>query len=264
MSPVPDRARQLLSQAEAQISDGRSRKAAGTFARAFDLLAEGGSESERRELLHRAASGLEAACRSVDHMAPLHDRAETLYRLGMRRADMVTHLVRRLALEDARTDPEALETYIGFLEGGSRLDEDLATRLNQILSFVLHVRLSTPPEEAESHVPLLLRLNRCRPRLTFPKLYLGRYHYVSRDYASARRFFGQISGRLADRPKVLNVQARCAEKLDLIDEALDLYRRSLRHNHHQPHVHFRVGRLLLRRFAATVPAGEDPLALETP
>ena len=131
--------------------------------------------------------------------------------------------------------------------------------MNQVLSYALHVRLTTPVDEAKARAPWLERIHRCRPKLTFPRLFLGRLRYLERDYGRARELLEGVSGRLASNTKVLNVRGRCAEKLGKSAEALELYSRSLAEDQHQPHVHFRIGRLMLARHRKRAAGGSGLL-----
>lgn len=245
------RAVEGLREGETLLAEGKPRKALAPLCEALDSLdaqdlsAAGDPEAVR--LLGTLATALRRACEEAGREDLLEKRGEALFEAGLRRGPEAEKLIRRLALTERRTDVRALSFYIGYLEARGSLDEALRLRLNQILSFALHVRLNSKPEKIRPVVPLLERLHHIRPNLTFPRLYLGRWHYLCGRFREARTYLRDLAGRLGDSPKVLNIRGRSAEKLDLLDEALDLYRRSLAHDRHQPHVHFRAGRILLRQ-----------------
>ena len=244
-----DRARHLLEKGEGHLEGGRFRRAISVLSKGVDAAAgTGPRDAAAVAVLAELASALKRACEGAAKPAVWRDRLETLFMAGLRQGPAAEELLHRMLLEEKRTDDEAIDIGIAYLEGRGPVGEELRVQLNQTLSFALHIRLTTPLEEARLHVPRLERLHAARPKLTFARLYLGRYHYLDRDYARARDLLAPISGRLSDSPKVLNVRARCAEKLDAVDEALTLYGRSLDRDRHQPHVHFRIGRLLLGEY----------------
>lgn len=253
-----ERAREQLEKGKAHLESGRLRRAIATLGKGIDALREGKPDDATSVSLLAALSAalFEAAERSGKPSA-WTDRLLSLFANGLHAGRAAEALVRELAVDQKRADDDALDVYIAFFAAGGRADEQVRLRLNQALSFALHVRLTTPLEEARSRENRLRRLHAARPKLTFPRLYLGRLRYLERDYESARELLAGVSGRLAINPKVLNVRARCAEKLNEADEALDLYRKSLDDDRHQPHVHFRIGRLLVERYRRTMGVGSS-------
>jgi hypothetical protein len=182
-----------------------------------------------------------------------------LFDAGLHRGRAADDHIGTILKSDGRTSPAALDDYLAYLGANGSIPDELRTPMSQILSYALHVRLTTPLDEARARAPRLERLHRARPKLTFPRLFLGRLRYLERDYAQASRLLAGVSGRLASSPKVLNVRGRCAEKLDNETQAISLFRRSLQEDRHQPHVHFRIGRLLLGRYKER--AGDQSFAL---
>lgn len=241
-----DRARHLLDKGIAHLEAGRHRRAMSALGKGVDAMSGGERpDADGVKVLAALADALQRACEGAGKEAAWRERLATIFDAGLHKGPAAEQFMTRLAIEEKRADEQAIDAYITYLEGRGRVGEELRVTLNQVLSYALHIRLTTPIEQARMHVPRLERLHRARPKLTFPRLYLGRYFYLERDYARARDLLAPISGRLSESPKVLNVRARCAEKLDAVDEALELYRLSLSKDRHQPHVHFRIGRLLL-------------------
>lgn len=233
---------------------GKPKRAVRALERALTLL--GGMtlvDPPARDLQRRVAEALLSAWVQAGKKNEISNRDEDLVRAGIRETEMVRIVTHRLAVERKRTDPEALDTYVAAIESGVALERPVRERLNQILAFTLHVRLNSPPATVAHLVPLLERLHRARPQLNFVRLYLGRYHYLRREYATARTYLEPVDGRLGSSPKVLNVLGRSCEKLGLAAEAADSYRRSLEADSHQPHIHFRIGRVLLRQYQASAP-----------
>ncbi|MAG57888.1 MAG: hypothetical protein CMJ83_16510 [Planctomycetes bacterium] len=246
MSGNRDRAGALLEEARAFLEAGRARKAISVAGKGLDALGEGDArDREHLALIQALADVLRSATEAANKPAAFSKRLPALFQAGLRRGPHAADYIKGLALEEKRTDDEALEVYTAYLAAGGTLADDLRVRLNQILSYALHIRLTTPLETARALVPRLQELHAIRPKLTFPRLYLGRFHYLERRFDEARELLCGIQGRLATSPKVLNIRARCAEKLGLAEEAIEVYRTSLVQDNHQPHVHFRVGRLLL-------------------
>lgn len=244
-----DRARHHLVKGREHLEGGRFRRAISALGKGIDAL-QGATREDAKSvsLLAKLSEALFDAAERSGKMSAWSERLPMLFANGLHRGRAAKALVRALAVDEKRTDGNALDVYISFLEARGKLDDDVRTSLNQILSYALHVRLTTALEEARASADRLIRLHAARPKLTFPRLYLGRLRYLERDYAHARALLAGVSGRLGSSSKVLNVRARCAEKLNEVEEALELYRTSLETDRHQPHVHFRIGRLLVERY----------------
>jgi tetratricopeptide (TPR) repeat protein len=250
-----DRAREQLEKGKEHLEAGHLRRAISALGKGIDALCDGKpDDAPSVSLLGALSDGLFEAAERSGKPSAWTERLPSLFANGLHAGRAAAALVRELAVEQKRADDDALDVYIAFLAAGGRVDEPVRIRLNQALSFGLHVRLSTPIEEAKAREDRLRLLHAARPKLTFPRLYLGRLRYLEREYEGARELLAGVSGRLAASPKVLNVRARCAEKLNETDEALELYQRSLEDDYHQPHVHFRIGRLLVERYRLTMGA----------
>ena len=125
----------------------------------------------------------------------------------------------------------------------------------RFLAVALEIDLRADPREILNLCPLLERLHRIRPGMAFPLFQLGRYHYLQRDYRTARQYLGRVSGKLAKNPRLINLQARCSEKLGDLATALDQHRKSLAEDSDQAHVHFCIGRILLHDYVEASSAG---------
>ncbi len=244
-----DRARDQLEKGRTHAEGGRLRRAIAALGKGIDALdGEDPSDGRSASILGPLSDALFDAAQRAGKPSAWTERLPALFANGLHEGRAAGALVRELAVEQKRTDDEALDVYITFLARGGAIEETVRVPLYRALSFALHVRLTTPIEEARARESRLRKLHAARPKLTFPRLYLGRLCYLERDYKSARALLAGVSGRLASNPKVLNVRARSAEKLDKAEEALELYRKSLESDHHQPHAHFRIGRLLVERY----------------
>lgn len=240
------RAVDALREAQGYFDREKPKRALVPVQVALDILEVGDpNDLESRQLLTQVVLLAQRVGIAIGRPDLLRDRRESLFRAGLHLGPLAESLIEEMAIKDKRTDLAALEQYVSYIEAHGRMDDALRTRLNQILSYGLHVRLSSPNDKVRPLLALLDRLHRSRPHLTFPRLYLGRLHYLDRNWALARELLGGLSGRMSEGPKVLNLRGRCAEKLGLFDEARALYRQSLTCNHHQPHIHFRLGRVLL-------------------
>jgi tetratricopeptide (TPR) repeat protein len=253
------RAAEGLREGEAFLETGRHRKALASLLEAFDAVrGTAANDPEAKRLLTAIVAGLRKASTALGREDILDEKSELIFQAGLRTGELAERLIRRWALDERRVDLHAISAYVGYLEARGRLDDALRLRLMQILSYALHVRLPSRPEDVEPLVPLLERLHRIRPKLVFPRLYLGRWHYLCRRYEQARMLLARVSGKLGESPKVINIRGRCAEKLDRFEEATALYRKSLEIDRHQPHVHFRLGRMLLREaLRATAETGRS-------
>jgi uncharacterized protein HemY len=244
----------LLEEGLVFSGSGKPKRAIRALERALGLVrAMNLVDPPARDLQRRVAEALLSAWVQAGRKSEIGKHDEDLVRAGIRETELVRIVTHRLAIEQKRTDAEALDLYVAAIESGVALERPVRERLNQILAFSLHVRLNSTAASTAHLVPLLERLHRARPQLNFVRLYLGRYHYLRREYATARTYLEPIDGRLGSSPKVLNVLGRCCEKLGLAAQAAESYRRSLAEDFHQPHIHFRIGRVLLRQFQAMAP-----------
>lgn len=244
-----ERAREQLEKGRAHAEGGRMRRAMATLCKGIAALDGVDSSDEgSAAILSALSDALFDAAQRAGKPSAWTEQLPALFANGLHKGRAAEALVRGLVLEQKRTDHDALDVYITFLAQAGPLDDALRVPLHRTLSFALQVRLTTPIEEARAREDHLRRLHVARPNLAFPRLYLGRLCYLERDYESARALLAEVPGRLASNPKVLNVRARSAEKLNKPEEALELYGRSLDSDRHQPHVHFRIGRLLVERY----------------
>ncbi len=167
------------------------------------------------------------------------------YDLGARNKTAVLVVAAHHALDEKRTDPEAIGSYLDAVEMGCVEDASLRERMLQILAYALHVDPETPTADVLRILPSMERLRRLRPQMTFPRLYLGRWCYRNRQWSRVVSELLGISGKLAESPKVLNLLARSLEKLGRLMEAAKVYRDSLAADRQQAGIHFRLGRVLL-------------------
>jgi tetratricopeptide (TPR) repeat protein len=245
----------MLRSAESHLASGRTESGLGLLCRAFDMLDRDGLEDgDLDELRSEIGEKLYEAARGSGHIIPLAQRASRLLARVPARNGLVDRIARYLAVEKRRPDPECLEFYIAYLETQRPGDRELRVRLKQILARALHIRMTSDVAEVRPRVPLLERLHTFDPRMNFPRLFLGRFHYLENRFLEASRLLAGVTGRIAHEPKLLNARARCAEKLGRIDEAQELYARSLACNDRQPQVHFRAGRIFLEQYLESLSA----------
>ena len=146
--------------------------------------------------------------------------------------------------------PEALNHdmaphYIRYLARGG--DKRLKYGALRRLQHILRIRLTERPAEVVWRMEMLLKLHAVRPDINFPKLYLGRAHYLLREYQDAIEYFDALAGSPAETASVLNVVGRCHEKLGNLGAARAAYEKSLRINGDQAGILFRLGRIELKQ-----------------
>lgn len=244
-----EKARELLATGRERNGEKRHRLAGATLCRAFDVLDRPGPAPAavpplRRDIL----AALLTAAEDPEIVLPLARRTESVLDETVRLdAALVRAIVDRASRHADQDDDALWRLYVAFLDTEVPCPAELRGRIVTLLSERLSIRLDSDRHEAEPLVPLLERLHRARPKLAFPRLYLGRWACLQERYADARDLLAGIGGRLAERPKVLNLRGRCAELLALESEAEQLFARSLDVRDDQADIHFRVGRLVLHR-----------------
>ncbi len=241
-----DAARRLLD-------DGKPDKAVKPLEQALRMIedpsAHDGISVERKD---EVASLLLTALAKCGRSESRVEAAVRCYRAGARSRTAITVVAAHRALDEKRTDPEALESYLDAIELRVEVDATLRERLLQILAHALHVDLDTPEASVRAILPSLERLRRLRPTMSFPRFYLGRWHYRQREWAAAVAEFTGITGHLSQSPKLLNLLGRAQEKLGRLADASATYAQSLTADGTQAGVHFRRGRVLLALFRAQV------------
>ena len=188
------------------------------------------------------------ACRALGKTDVIHRRALALYGAGVRDPVVVEIKARSCLAGGMRRDEEALEAFVTCIENHDGEDGGLRGEILSFLAAILEVDLDGDIAEAERMRPLLERLQEARPAAVFPAYQLGRYYYHKREFASARHHLDKVTGPLARTSRLLNLQARCAEKLGSHQTALDRYRRSLSADPNQADIHFCIGRLLMHTY----------------
>lgn len=240
-----DHAADLSRKAAARLAEGRPDVAAAMFVRAFDTLESPGARIPGSEDLRlRILEGLHAATAKTGDPSALVPRLAMMATAAVRLA-FVPSLVRKLAVDLARDDGDAVGIYLAALESRRPLDRPTLAAVLRILARALRIRSRSEPEEVQDLVPKIERLLACRPGLDFPRLYLARYHHAVEQWGRARQLLLGIRGPMKTDIKVLNLLGRCAEKLNRPEEAVAAYERSLRQREAQGLIHFRLGRLLL-------------------
>ena len=246
MSWEEDRARELMRSAEERVRDGRPDVALGTWRRAFEVLSSSAPTSPKDSLRLRIIEDMLPV--AVEHHATeavLRHAIEMRERLPSDRR-LSHEVVSALAIQGGHKELGALRVYVAWIGRVRDPDPKLMAVLLRILSDKLKIKMRTDPVEATPLTPLLERLNLARPSLAFPRLYLGRYHYLRADYAAAWGYLHDLKGPLRSQIRVVNLMGRCAEKLSLLDEAAAFYRESLAGKSDQAPIHFRLGRVLTR------------------
>lgn len=236
------RARKLESLGTTLLQEGRARRGLRLLERAFELAREAGTPGDRSA--GAIGETLARALEELGRSAELEERAGHFYAAGARGAATVRAVARRVLQSTRARQPADMEVLVTALE--MKLLEGEARRAAlRALSSGCHVGLRDHPERLQALRPLLERLQRLLPGLVFPRLYLGRLLYLRCDLKEAARWLAAVEGPKGRSPGVLSLRGRCAEKLGDLEEALRLYRASLKANEHQPHVHFRAARILL-------------------
>ena len=110
-----------------------------------------------------------------------------------------------------------------------------------------YASLTERPAVVVWRMEMLEMLHRIVPELNFPKLYLGRGHYLREHFDKAIAVLGTLREKAGKSHNVLNMLARSHEKLGNLDEAYRLYDLSLKTTPGQAGVHFRLGRLDLKQ-----------------
>lgn len=157
----------------------------------------------------------------------------------------VEHSFAAAAPEDATLVPY----YIDYVALGrsKRVRIDVLKRLQTLL----RIRLVDRPETLAWRMGRLEELNRAAPEVNFPKLYLGRAHYILGNWRRSIEFLAAISGSAQETHDLLNMLGRAHEKLQEYAEARAAYESSLRRVPGQSGIHFRLGRLQLKAAEST-------------
>ncbi|MFT7619953.1 MAG: tetratricopeptide (TPR) repeat protein [Planctomycetota bacterium] len=135
--------------------------------------------------------------------------------------------------------------YLDYLDSGP--DRNIRHGALRRLQQILRIRLTERPPVVIWRMEMLQKVHDLVPDLNFPKLYLGRGHYLQESYDLAVHMLSQLMGDAGKSHNVLNMLGRSYEKLGKHDEAYKLYDRSLRTTPGQAGVHFRLGRLGLMK-----------------
>ena len=217
-----------------------------TLCRAFDLLDRGDVAADRSldTLRVEILVKMHLASGPARQVAPLIERAVRIFPLISSRDGFPRDIV-TVAVRHGMTTPEAQEIYLQFLEAGGELEGPLRGRLDALLVRALRISRRALPDEVRHQLPALERLQRCRPGLDFPQLYLGRFHHLDGNHERAEEHLAAIRGPLAETVKVLTLRGHIAERQGRLEDARRLYERSLELDEGQPDVQFRVGRLAL-------------------
>ena len=134
--------------------------------------------------------------------------------------------------------------YFVYLKEGA--DKNIRHGTLRRLQQILRIRLTERPAVVVWRMEMLEKLTKVVPELKFPKLYLGRGHYLREHYDKAIEILSKLRETAGQSHNVLNMLARSHEKLGDLDAAYRLYDKSLKTTPGQSGVHFRLGRLDLK------------------
>jgi tetratricopeptide (TPR) repeat protein len=240
------------------------RRSAELIARTPDI---GHLDAAARAELRRE---LEACLETADRLdAVVADRrmAELLFALGAiekeeRRLERARPYFDRARARDASFKRAVLEIVeIDFQTGRTAADDELEDLLDYVafgrdtrvtraahlrLRDSLGIRLTDDPDDIGWRMELLDRLHRENPRVNYPKQYLGRGHYLRREYGRAIEVLNSFTEEKAESPSLLNMIGRSHEKLGELEAAAAAYGKSLDQESEQAGILFRLGRIKLK------------------
>jgi tetratricopeptide (TPR) repeat protein len=196
--------------------------------------------------------------------APRRVRDEELYAAGARYPAMLRSLAWRFTDHEPREDAFALDVLVTAVESEGVLDRSATRDVLRHLAAALRLDVEEAPDRVEARVALLERLHRVRPGLAFPRLYLGREALAAGDPKRALAFLTTLAGPLSESAHVLMLRGACAESLGDPDRALELYRLAHARAPQIPDVHYRIGRILIRRAAREAERAAETRAEEAP
>lgn len=220
----PDRAREVLEGARDALGVSSSRKALKYRARLNFAIAELDDRSGNVE------SAVQHYQRATELDPELSKASARIVELRIDSGDALRH--------------DMVPHYIDYIAQGAseRIKYGALRRLQRIL----RIRLTDRRAEIVWRMEMLRRLRKARPEINFPKLYLGRGHYVRDEFREAIGHLEALSGAAAETNNVLNMLGRCHEKLGDLTSARAAYEKSLREDAGQAGVHFRLGRIELK------------------
>lgn len=236
----------LLQEGRQLLTAGQADAAVAPLEQAWRMVAASRlSEPSLQSLLQGIAESLAVARTRRQSVSPSAISDEELYDAGARYRPFLEQLVRRILVREERSDLTALEIYVTSIEQEAIEDRGLRRHTLRSLAQSLRLELSSSKFAVEPRIDLLQRIHRARPGLAFPRLYLGYFHYRMKEYEVAAVLWQGLRGRLANTPRLLLLQARCAEMTGDKDLALKLLRASIAAKEAQPHAHYHLGRLLM-------------------
>ncbi|MEZ6197238.1 MAG: tetratricopeptide repeat protein [Planctomycetota bacterium] len=183
--------------------------------------------------VERAGGDLEAAAEAFDEAR----RVDPSYKRA------VIELVECRIRADRPLRPAEIEDYLDYAAFGRDARTLRAVHLR--LRDALRIRLTDHPGEIARTMEHLTRLHRECPKINYPKQYLGRGHYLRRQYREAIEVLNSFTRDAAETAHLLNVIGRSHEKLGEFGAAGAAYERSLAQDPDQPGVLFRLGRIRL-------------------
>ena len=248
------RRRPVQGEIPALVEEGHDFLCAGDFRQALRKLERAWALTlalpERPSFTRPLGRLLIEACLAGGRPERLDRHALGLLEAGVREPPVLAACARAFLAGNRRDDPVAVQLFLDVLAAGKAIDRPLQEEILRALSVALEVNMEAGPAEARPLVPALERLHALRPGLAFPALQLGRYHYLRGDYPRARGYLMGLKGSIARSPHGLNLLARCSEKMGDLDHALATYKASLGADPLQPHVHYRIGRILVHEHVA--------------
>ena len=248
---APDRERQTAQghfrAAGERLLDCREDLAAATLCRAFDTLDREGLDTEEdHRLRYKIVRALVALVPEPGVLNHLVARAGGCLEDLVERDPQLGRSLAELALEVTES-PARLEFLVKLIECRVPMVAGSAQSIHEALGKALRVTTKSSDPEVKARLPFLQRLHVARPELAYPRLYIARAYALIERYEEALDLLSGVHGSAALRANVLNLRGRCAELVHRMDEAEECFLRSLAANGEQADIHFRAGRIALRR-----------------